>query len=210
MLRIGGHLVLFQFKAKSREKFRLEKFQWRNLKRVSSRYPRSTFYVFPEAADSKEAASVDCIIRHSWFCSAADLGTSFRGPAETTTLTLDTSVPALLKSRPRSSIPIESACQVFGCFCPPVFSAAFFPTRSAKHAVLFFSNKARLSVSADRPIMRTPERIFGIPVGDVSERAADLAPITSVGDFEQMLGDEAESNLAPGLYGLFLPQAQND
>lgn len=210
MLKIGGHLVLFQFKAKSRDRFRLEKFQWRNLKRIASRYPNSTFYVFPEAADSKEAASVDCIIRHSWFCSAADLGTSFRGPAETATLTLDTSVPALLKSRPKTAIPVARACQVFGCFCPPTFSAALLPSRSGKHTALYFVDDILQETSAKRPLMPTTERAFGIPIGETFEMMRDVSPIRAVGEFEQMLGDGAEKNLSVGMFGLFLPQAQDD
>lgn len=118
-LRIGGRLLIFQFKAKSQSKFRLEKAQWRSLKRFEARYPGSTHYVFPESEDLAAAAAVQCLLNNSWCCPPSAIGPTFRSGAGTASLMLDAVKSQLTRRRPVASIPVKQACQKFGCFCPP-------------------------------------------------------------------------------------------
>ncbi|MGR9273721.1 hypothetical protein ACU8KI_03745 [Rhizobium leguminosarum] len=205
MLRMGGRLHVFQFKAKQNELFKLEKLQWRCLDKIGRRYPRSTHYVFPEAGDVRAAAGLKCLLKHSWCVPAAKIGTAFRPGAETTTLSLDPSMRALTKKRPKTSIAGTTTCSEFGCFCPAAGAAIVYEHETnGGNLIYFFSGAASDAASTE---VRYPPYSAnrGIPLGDAPREATDGEPLRSSNEFEQMLGDDAEKDLAPGLFGLFLP-----
>ncbi|BDW90233.1 hypothetical protein [Thalassospira tepidiphila] len=206
MLSIGGKLLIFQFKAKQDDKFKLEKFQWRNLARIGKKYPKSTYYVFPEAGDLAAAASARCLLNTSWCCDVNDIGKGFRSTAASMSLTLVKAKSALTRSKPDQDFTAQKACEVFGCFCP-----AFFPLEGevveGDGGNLFY---LQVGTSSDSKVDRTfppyPKSLAGIPIGTISgEEGGQGEPITSVEQFEQMLGDSARQNLGSGLSGLFLP-----
>lgn len=206
MLEIGGHLLLFQFKAKQNDKFILEALQWNTLAAISRKYPNSTYYVFPEAAGAKSAASVDCILKHSWCCPASDLGKSFKPSAASTTLSLDPTAASLIKARPKLSIAVQQTCQTFGCFCPPFWHDMCL--KSGPNGRIYFLSPSGGygPISTSQPIPEFAERLRGIPLGDVSSEGHDDHPLRTIEEFDKILGEGAKSNLAPGLLGLFLPR----
>ncbi len=211
MLRKGGRLTVFQFKAKNNEKFRLEKFQWRCLSRIAKKYPSSTFYVFPGASDAKQANAARCLLRHSWFVDANSLGSAFKSGAETATLSLNDAKNQIEKARPKLSIPARHACKVFGCFCPPSWKALVISPKPNGSTYLFLSPTGSRELDAAEPLFNTDFEEFGMPIGETAQRdgdfSRDIRPISSMNDFEEMLGDLAERDLASGLFGLFLPNA---
>ena len=200
MVRMGGHLLIFQFKAKRDGKFHLEKSQWRNIARINRRYSQSTYYIFSEIMDLSSAAAVPCILKHSWFCRALDLGTLFRKNAESTTLTLNMIASKLEKQRPKTSIGVKRACHTFGCFCPPMLRSQISPDGVA--FFLFRSHRGG-TLNPDQPVAPFPGELKGIPFGDGWwAPGGDVDPVTSAEPFERMFGDST----FPGLWGLFLPR----
>jgi hypothetical protein len=203
MLSIGGHLLIFQFKAKSNSKFHLEREQLSNLTRIEARFPGSTHYVFPEANDMAAAAAAKCLLEKSWCCAPSKIGKTFKANAITTTLSLDPVQSHLAKARPKTFIPARTACETFGCFCPPAKARTFGhggqtywlvpgPDPDAFHRGQFF-------IDPDGTVS-------GIPIGDADGIAADRPSIRSVNDFEELLGERAWSNLERGLFGFFMPR----
>lgn len=206
MLRVGGRLLLFQFKAKQkrRQVFYLEKWQWRNLNRIAGRFPNSAYYIFSELEDTQAAAKIECIIKHSWCCAVSKLGTGFEPHADSATLTLDPVRNSLVKSRPMKEVSVQRVCQVFGCFCPPALRVEYPPSEAGGVLRVDLSTYGIEKTDLDQPILPLDSRLYGIPLGDV---AHDGHPLGSAEEFEQLLGEGARSNLPPGLFGLFLPQA---
>lgn len=207
MLKTRGRLLIFQFKAKHDEKFKLEKMQWRNLDRVGRRFPKSTFYVFPEAGDVAGAAAAACILKESWCCSASDLGSAFSGTAASSTLSLKPELSSLVKGRPYTRIPAQSVCQTLGCFCPPSWQSLSSLPDTDHRKYIHFSAGASREIGIDQPMPPFADKMVGIPIGDTERYLDDADPISSMLEFENLFGDGAKSNLAPGLWGLFLPQA---
>lgn len=203
MLRIGGRLHIFQFKAKQSENFKLEKSQWRCLSGIGKRYPDSTHYIFPEASDIKSAASVKCILKHSWCVPVAKIGHAFKHGAETSTLSLDFSKKALIKKRPKYTISSKTACAEFGCYCPPSGKIMAYMSSPEDGVSIYFSSER-----FDEIRLRPPFDIMhaGVPLGDASAEDREVPPILSSNEFEQMLGEGAKKDLAPRLFGLFLPK----
>ncbi|BCX80570.1 hypothetical protein MIT9_P0143 [Methylomarinovum caldicuralii] len=125
MLRRGGRLIVFQFKACRRVSgyptYLLEKEQWDVLSNVARHHPNSTFYVFPEAQDIRTANSYPCLIEKSWWTNCQDLAPFFpTNSPNTRTLTLDSSNKRLYlngSSNPAHVIKPNSGCALFGCFC---------------------------------------------------------------------------------------------
>lgn len=206
MLAMGGRLVIFQFKAKDRNgQFKLEQLQWHNLNRVGRRFPNSVYYVFPEAGDIQDAAKLRCILRDSWISPVAKLQKAFKSGADSAVLSLDEKKQVLSKARPRWSEPIENSCRTFGCFCPPLNHGAF----GARHLLWngrylrFVSPGGATDVGVDQPLPPFPDKL-GIPMGDGSGEDS----LTSMGEFEELLGDLDRPNSARGLYGLFFPNSR--
>ena len=75
-LGLGGSLVLFQFKAQSNSRVKIERDQLNKLTSVEKTYPNSTFYVFPEAEDIHAAALPDCMFTEAWCCTLRVPGSS--------------------------------------------------------------------------------------------------------------------------------------
>lgn len=206
MLRMGGRLQIFQFKAKQSEHFKLEKFQWRCLAGIGKRYPGSTHYIFPEAGDIKSAASVKCILKHSWCVPVAKIGHAFKLGAKSSIVSLDLSKKALIKERPKSTIASNTACSEFGCFCPPSGATIIYSHGSDDETSIYFTTRATLGLSPPGRLPPFDMRNAGVPLGESSSADRDVRPIRSSNEFEQMLGEGAEKDLAPRLFGLFLPK----
>lgn len=204
MLRIGGDLHIFQFKAKQDDKFKLEQFQWRCLNGIGKKYPHSTRYVFPEASDVKAAASAKCILRHSWCVPVAKIGPAFKSGAATTNLALDTSKAALIKKRPKISVASKTACVEFGCYCPPR-NAILYSQGPDGDRFIYFATGGSDEIGSPDQVLPGDMPNGGVPLGDTSSEGRDDVPIRSSNEFEEMLGEGAQRDLAPGLFGLFLP-----
>ena len=175
MLRKGGRLIVLQFKAKNNEKFRLEKFQWRCLSRIANRYPRSTFYVFPEAADAQQANSARCLLKHSWFAEAGDLGSMFKSGAETVTLSLNDAGGWVGKARPKMAVPALKSCQVFGCFCPPSWSVVIASTGRDRTTYFFLSPSGFSELDEVEPTITSEFEMLGLPIGDSAQRDSKIS-----------------------------------
>ena len=203
MLEMGGYFLLFQFKAKNNNNFKIEKYQWNCLERTAQQYPGSTYYVFPEALNEKDAASYDCLFNHSWCSFPFDIGRAFKKGSDTVTLSLDTNTSALIKKRPKTSIPTHNACGALGCFCDNQYWREMFLYTGYQMGPQFIFRPPHQIPSAKSPLPPFRKQ-RGIPVGAVpSERGRP--PIESSEDFERLLGDE-KSSLFRGLFGLFLPR----
>ena len=204
MIKIGGRLTLFQFKAKQDQKFKLDKPQWRNLDRIARRYPDSVHYVFPEASNANEAADHNCVLNHSWCCSTAALGPSFSKMANSCSLELTPSASALKKSRPKNSIPAKTACQTFGCYCPPRWNAVMVANTADAETLAFFLRQTLPEADTDQALPPFRPARFGIPMGPQDPSDPNSSSISSSEHFEDLLGDAARQNLSAGLFGLFI------
>ena len=191
MLKMGGKLILFQFKAKDRYgKFHLDKNQWITLKNVSSNHKNSVFYVFPEAGTTLEAAKVSCIFKHSWLCSPSNLTASFNGNQKTTTLSLDPQAASLDKVRPKLSIAVQRACPTLGNFCLPLFKNLEIDEQRDSGSTLFYSQGY-----FEEGMLKSIESKDGI---FIDKEFDDCDPFEKCGP-----------NSTPGLFGLFLPSSYN-
>ena len=210
MLKTGGRLLIFQFKAQNKDgRFLLEADQWRNLSNFSKSHKNSTYYVFPEVGATSAAAATTCILKKSWWCSADKLGPFFSGTAKTKTITLDASNSKLKASRPKSSIAAKRTCHEFGCFCPPFWQHICIERDHSGKLLYLHSPQHHSEISSSQPFPPFGENFPGIPIGQTSSDGYDDSrPIQSVEELEELLGEEANSNLRPGLAGLFIPQEQ--
>ncbi len=206
MLSIGGKLLIFQFKAKQDDKFKLEQAQWQNLAGIGTNYPKSTYYVFPEAGDVAAAASAHCLLNTSWCCDVNDLGKGFRSNAASMSLSLVKAKSVLTRSKPDHDFTAKTACKVFGCFCPAFFRLEGELVEGDGGDFYYFQVGTSSHSKVDRTFPPYPKSLAGIPIGVISgEEGGQGKPVTSIGQFEQMLGEGAERNLGSGLSGLFLP-----
>ena len=209
MLGIGGRLILFQFKAKQNNKFRLGKHQWNCLTNTETKHPNSTFYVFPEASNVSEADSVSCILRHSWFCSPSNPGISnaFKPSAASATVSLNTSEKCLQRQRPELNIPVITCCDVMGCYCPPASFrySSLRRDRDSDKKLLYFLTSGE-SPHAFKPLILPGREFLGIKIDKVSRDNRKEKEMMSVRMLEELFGDWAHKTLSPGLYGLFLPK----
>lgn len=205
LIRIGGRLFMFQFKAKHHDAFRISKYQWTCLSPLAAAYPQSVYYVFPEAQSIRAAASVSCILKHSWCVPAAAMGPIFKKGTHSSVVWLDPAIEALVRHRPYRLVSSNSACEEFGCFCPTPNGAVVYEPRSDDQPVLSFAVDG---IQGDRLSgfgMISERRDAGILLGGPAARVGQARRVESVDQFEEMLGDGRKQDLAPGLFGLFLP-----
>ena len=209
VLGIGGRLVLFQFKAQSGSRIKIERDQLTKLASVEKKYPNSTFYVFPEAEDIHAAARTDCMFKEAWCCTPTALDKEVDKKAKSAAFTLDATASALTQARPKKSVTIQKTCKRFGCFCP-----------SSAHQIMedwkgSGASLVRFMIGSwdgrDLTDSSFAERGIGIPIGQDMPRgsmdrddAPDRRTITSTKMFEELLGEGAHQNLGPGLQALFI------
>ena len=211
MLRTGGRLLIFQFKACHKNgnlpSFKLEREQWEALTNFTRRHPRSTFYIFPEFHTTQEAANAICLLEKSWCVEAGQLGTFFhRNKKKTRTLTLDASSASVRTRRPYGNVQSQTVCTLFRCFCREKWTWTLWSYEDKKGYMRLFSSSPEISGEkrTNEPLFPLPDTLGGIAMGR-PQKALDAPPIESVGDFEELLGEKAERDLKSGLFGLFLP-----
>ncbi|GMG85243.1 hypothetical protein LNKW23_44600 [Paralimibaculum aggregatum] len=211
VLGIGGSLVLFQFKAQSGSRIKIERDQLTKLTSVEKQYPNSTFYVFPEAEDIHAAASIDCMFKEAWCCTPAALDKEIAKSARSAAFTLDAKASALSQASPKKSVAIEKTCKRFGCFCPSSAHLVYDDLRRSPRSLIRFvvgSWEGR-----DLTDSSFTQRGIGIPIGRDLPRGSmdrgedtDTKTITSAEMFEDLLGEGAHQSLGPGLRALFIAQ----
>ncbi len=210
-LGLGGSLILFQFKAQSDSRIKIERDQLTILTSVEKQYSNSTFYVFPEAEDIYEAARPACMFTEAWCCTPSALDKEINAKAKSAAFALDVKASVLSQTRPAKSVAITSTCEGFGCFCPgsahSVFSDRGRSPRPRLHLIVGSWGGRDLT---DTTFV---DRGIGIPIGrnllggPVSrEDGADARPMTSAEMFEELLGERANRNLGSGLQALFIAQ----
>ena len=208
LIRMGGRLIIFQFKAMNKDgKFRLKKDQWSRLHGVANTYRDSVYYVFPEIMDVKKADRLYCILKHSWLCGAADIGSAFSKKGnKSATLSLNAADKIVEKKRPTIEVKVQTCCSVVGCYCHPRPYAIYRYTdeSSIKDLALLRFSDALVEYDLG-PLLRDNCTYSGIPLGDSKGGGREEKPLESSGGFEKLLGDGADKNLSPGLFGLFLP-----
>lgn len=207
-LGLGGSLALFQFKAKSGSRIKIERDQLTKLTSVEKMYPDSTFYVFPEAEDIHAAALADCMFTEAWCCTPSALDKKVDRTAQSAAFTLDAKASALTQARPRKSVAIASTCKSLGCFCCPPHPSRQDP-RGLSRLINFYLSRGRIDGELLHPSFA--ERGIGIPIGRDLPRGSmdrddgpDRRTITSAEMFEDLLGEGAHQNLGPGLQALFI------
>lgn len=211
VLGIGGSLVLFQFKAQSGSRIKIERDQLTKLTSVETQYPNSTFYVFPEAEDIHAAARTDCMFKEAWCCTPSALDGEIKKTTKSAAFTLDATASALTQARPKKSVSIQKTCKRFGCFCPSSTQQVFHDLRRSPRSLIRFlvgSWDGR-----DLTDSSFAERGIGIPIGRDLQRGsmdrgvdADTKTITRAEMFEDLLGEGAHQSLGPGLQALFIAQ----
>lgn len=207
-LGLGGSLVLFQFKAQSGSRIKIERDQLTKLTSVEKMYPDSTFYVFPEAEDIHAAALADCMFTEAWCCTPSALDKKVDRTAQSAAFTLDAKASALTQARPKKSVAIASTCKSLGCFCCPPHPSRQDP-RGLSRLINFYLSRGRIDGELLHPSFA--ERGIGIPIGRDLPRGSmdrddgpDRRTITSAEMFEDLLGEGAHQNLGPGLQALFI------
>jgi hypothetical protein len=207
-LGLGGSLVLFQFKAQSGSRIKIERDQLTKLTSVEKSYPDSTFYVFPEAEDIHSAALPDCMFTEAWCCTPSALDKKVDRTAQSAAFTLDAKASALTQARPKKSVAITSTCKTLGCFCCLTHPSRQDP-RWLSPLIKFYLSSGRIDGELLHPSFA--ERGIGIPIGRDLPRGSrdrddgpDRRTITSAEMFEELLGEGAHQNLGPGLQALFI------
>lgn len=213
MLRTGGRLIVFQFKACRKNgvtpSYLLEREQWETLSNFTKHHPKSTFYVFPEYRDIKDTNSAKCLIEKSWCAEVGQLDTFFSGNSHSTkTLTLDPQGCILYLGKSGHQIGVRTICQLFGCFCTKKWHLICFePAGDGKVSLLFLSSELDGLRRVDEPMFPVPDTLGGIPMGQ-PQNGIDSQPMQSADQFEELLGERANQDLKSGLYGLFLPNLE--
>lgn len=210
-LGLGGSLLLFQFKAQSKSRIKIEVDQLSKLTPVEAQYPDSTYYVFPEAEDIYAAAQAKCMFNEAWCCTPSALNEKVKSTAKSASFALDAASSTLSQANPKKNVPIERTCKKLGCFCPGSVHQVFDDLRRSPRSLIRFivgswdgSDLADSSFSA---------KGIGIPIGrDLPSLRRDggadrdKPTITSTEMFEELLGDRADQDLERGLQGMFIAQ----
>lgn len=204
ILGLGGRLIIFQFKAQQANKVKLECDQLKKLTGVQKKYPKSTFYVFPEEETIFAAAKTPCLFPSARVFQPNDIDAKVYAGNKSVSFSLNSTKKNLERKRPASSFAVSNACDKFGCFC-----------NQSRHdlvaSALKPSSWLRFLVPSWGEIIREMGDPFassgiGIPIGrDPSDLVDGVEHITSEEQFEALLGDGARENLEPGAYGFFIP-----
>lgn len=205
VLGIGGRLILFQFKAWQKDRIKLECGQLKKLTAVQSKYPRSTFYVFPEAKDIYVASRDPCLFPKAWVFKPNDVVSHASAGQKSISFDMEVSTKQLRQYRPSVSVPVESACARLGCYCNSTRHQLLGSLLKPDSLLRFFT-PAWDQVLPIADSASTMDGI-GIPIAkDPRGMDRDVEPITSEEQFEALFGDhEAGSDLEPGAYGFFIP-----
>jgi len=213
MLRTGGRLIVFQFKACRKNgsipSYTLEREQWEILNNFTRRHPNSAFYIFPEARDIREINTFRCLIEKSWYAEVGKLATFFSGNSHSTkTLTLDPQGRILHLGRSNLQIAVRTTCQLFGCYCTKKWHLICLEQAGdGQMSVFFLLSESNGLRRVDEPMFPVPDTLGGIAIGR-PQNGIESLPIESVDQFEELLGERANQDLKSGLYGLFLPNSK--
>ena len=211
-LDIGGQLIIFQFKAQQNKKIKVEHDQWQKLHKIERRYPKSTFYVFPEAGDIFAAESEPCLFSHAWCCPPSNFSSSFRIRGKSASFFLKPEPSRLERQRPPKNIVVQTTCKQFGCFCPPsAYDIIAIESIASGYRTLF-----RLStigdgqgIVSDVALPPFGQSDMGIPFSREPEEQAKsddgINPITSSEQFKRLLDYGTDNDWDRGIYGLFIP-----
>lgn len=204
VLGIGGRLLIFQFKAKTDGKIRIDKYQLDCLSGVERSYPNSTFYILPEAEDISAAGKESCVFSHAWSATPSKLAAAFNTTQRTADLHLNPTT-SLLERGARTRIAVEKTCTRFGCFCPPSARATATALGHTHGSLLAFLLRDWGATDHDVPLPSFGKEGLGIRVErDRVEASAGAGPLSSAEQFERLLGEGAHKNIGRGAYGLFL------
>jgi hypothetical protein len=198
----GGNLLIFQFKASSKQVFRLDKSQWRSLARLEKRFPGSTYYALPGVDDLASAAGIKCLLKDSWLVRPSDVGPAFPAMARSTGLSLDVANNALKRRRPFCSVPAKRFCSSFGCFCQPTQKQ--FQSDLVRSFLRFSVPSGE--VSEQTTAFEDSIGSAGVPIGDFNVEGVGDAGIGSPGQFENLIAEDDRFASFPNLMGLFLPR----
>ena len=205
VLGIGGRLILFQFKAWQKDRIKLECEQLKKLTAVQSKYPRSTFYVFPEAKDIYVAGRDPCLFPKAWVFKPNDVVSHASASQKSISFDLDVAKKRLRQYRPSVSVAVENACTRLGCFCNKTGEQLLDSLFDPDSLLRFFAPAwGRLFSIADGASITDG---IGIPIArDPRGKELDVDPITSEEQFEALFGDHGDGkDLEPGAYGFFIP-----
>ena len=209
-LGLGGSLILFQFKAQSKKRIKIEVDQLSKLTSVEALYPDSTYYVFPEADDIYEAARAKCLFTEAWCCTPSALNKEVSATAKSASFALNAKDFKLSQVNPKKAVPIERTCKKLGCFCPGSVHQIIQDMRRSRSLVRFMVGGLDGSDFGDSSFAT---KGIGIPIGkDLTRQPIDgdggsrKPTITSAEMFEELLGDGANKDLGRGLLGMFVAQ----
>ncbi|WCQ98936.1 hypothetical protein [Paracoccus aestuarii] len=219
VLGIGGRLIIFQFKAQQAKKVKLECDQLKKLTTVQKKYPRSTFYVFPEEDSIFAAGKAQCLFPSARVFQPRDIATSVYSGIDSVSFSLDATKKKLERKRPASSFPVCNACEKFGCFCNKshheLLASLLKPSGWLRFLAPSWDGIVRElgvtfpSAEIGIPIARDPGEADletrGPEERDPREMSARVEPITNEEQFEALFGDDAGGDLEPGAYGFFIP-----
>lgn len=215
MLRLGGKLIVFQFKAQDNTGyFRIEKEQLTALLNFTKRHKDSVFYAFSGIRDTKSASHTLCLFWETWISTPHALKCFFHGSS--------TKIRKIkLKIIPNLGINVLGSKNVYvqvsnfciniascksTCFCFTQKKYKKICVDNEGNVFLFFMDDKVERFSYLRPIPSFSLENMGIPIG--LERRGDEGFIHSVEQFEEMLGEKANKNLGKGLWGLFIPDTK--
>lgn len=210
VLGMSGFLFLFQFKAienGSSNKFKLDIEQLEDLSKTATKYPNSSYYVFPDHDTIQAAAAPDCIFEVSRCVNVSD----FKGlrplknviKPKTRTLNLNAKSNIFtLRHKSVKVIPAQTSCSSIGCYCSPSAHDIVRGLVGDKGSLFqIFARNLASSVDGGLPDIQK----LGIPVSrePISGISEDNR-IKTAEQFEDLLGSP-QSKPVPGLRGLFLP-----
>ena len=208
-LGLGGSLVLFQFKAQTKSRIKIEVDQLSKLSSVESLYPNSTYYVFPEAEDIYAAAQPKCMFTEAWCCTPTALNKKVNSTAKSASFALDVKTSNLSQANPKKNVTIQRTCKTLGCFCPGSTHQLFHDMRRTPSSLIRFIVGSW--DGSDLVDSSFPTKGIGIPIGrDLRRQPGDgdgdkeQPTITSAEMFEELLGDRANQDLERGLQGMLI------
>lgn len=211
MVKIGGKLYIFQFKASkagiaTNPYFHVEAEQCHALSKFTHNHPKSVFYVFPAASTVKQANATKCLIKDSYVVPAHKIASFFKGNKhKTRTLHLDQLKSNIYTNKIKNKESASTACSMFGCRC------------NANKPINYQLDNEKNLIAFRGPLI-IDESIFGSDTTqeepsdgiELNMQSDALDSIKSAQDFEDILfADRVNKSLNNGVYGLFLPMKKN-